>query len=187
MLRGDKMAELREKKKNHVSAAREWLGKAEQSLDEENDIKGNLNLMLAQAELIKAREGKKKYKYGYRLVHCILVAGIIGLFFGFGTAGLREIKQPAPAVLPAALPRGGKSVEAALPLSPLTPEEKAALREDTRKETGAAFVRPPQEKAEAAVSQKMRQELPPEDRLAVTSAQMQQLVRAAGKSLRGQE
>lgn len=44
--------------KEHISAAKDWLGKAEQSIDDRNDIRGDLNLILAQAELQKATENK---------------------------------------------------------------------------------------------------------------------------------
>ena len=35
----------------HIRAAREWLGRAEDSLAQENDVQGDLKLMLAKAEL----------------------------------------------------------------------------------------------------------------------------------------
>ena len=50
------MAKNRNTFRQHIRAAREWLGRAENSLDKENDIRGDLNLMLAQAELQRAKE-----------------------------------------------------------------------------------------------------------------------------------
>lgn len=40
----------------HVRAAREWLGRAEESLGRSEDVRGDLNLMLARAELMRAKE-----------------------------------------------------------------------------------------------------------------------------------
>lgn len=42
--------------RKHITAAKEWLGQAEESIDEENNIRSDLNLMLAQAELQRAKE-----------------------------------------------------------------------------------------------------------------------------------
>lgn len=42
--------------RKHITAAKEWLGQAEESIDEENSIRSDLNLMLAQAELQRAKE-----------------------------------------------------------------------------------------------------------------------------------
>jgi len=50
------MAEERERLCAHVKAAKDWLGRAESSLEKEEDVKGGLNLMLAEAELQRARE-----------------------------------------------------------------------------------------------------------------------------------
>ena len=50
------MAEERERICAHVKAAKDWLGRAESSLEKEEDVRGGLNLMLAEAELQRARE-----------------------------------------------------------------------------------------------------------------------------------
>lgn len=42
--------------KKHIDAARGWLSQAEDSLKKENDVRGDLSLMLAQAELQRAQE-----------------------------------------------------------------------------------------------------------------------------------
>lgn len=42
--------------RRHVRAAREWLGRAEASLERAEDVRGDLSLMLARAELARARE-----------------------------------------------------------------------------------------------------------------------------------
>ena len=40
----------------HITAAKDWLGKAEESIAKDNDIRSDLNIMLAQAELQRAKE-----------------------------------------------------------------------------------------------------------------------------------
>lgn len=64
----------------HITAAKDWLGKAEKSIAEDNDIRSDLNLMLAQAELQRAKEKddrallKKWLKWLLPWVAAILVA-----------------------------------------------------------------------------------------------------------------
>ena len=51
--------EDRSRLRHHVRAAREWLGRAEDSLDRAEDVRGDLNLMLARAELARAQETER--------------------------------------------------------------------------------------------------------------------------------
>lgn len=46
--------------RQHITAAKGWLSRAEDSLEQENAIQGDLKLMLAQAELKRAREKNDK-------------------------------------------------------------------------------------------------------------------------------
>ncbi len=55
----DSVADERSRLRRHVRAAREWLGRAEDSLDRAEDVRSNLNLMLAQAELMRAKETER--------------------------------------------------------------------------------------------------------------------------------
>ena len=48
------MSEWKSRVTTHLRSAQGWLSKAEQSFDEQKDIRGELNLMLAQAELKRA-------------------------------------------------------------------------------------------------------------------------------------
>ncbi len=77
----DKQRDVRK----HIAAAKGWLSKADDSLEQENDIQGDLKLMLAHAELQRAQE-KNAQKLCVRwfkrlappLVACLLaLAGII--------------------------------------------------------------------------------------------------------------
>lgn len=48
----------RDQVKNHLEAARDWLGSASGALEKREDIKSELDIMLAEAELTRAREMK---------------------------------------------------------------------------------------------------------------------------------
>ena len=67
------MAEEREKICAHVKAAKDWLGRAESSLEKEEDVRGGLNLMLAEAELQRARETRKGKRFARFLTPALAV------------------------------------------------------------------------------------------------------------------
>lgn len=77
----DKQRDVRK----HIAAAKGWLNKADDSLEQENDIQGDLKLMLAHAELQRAQEknGQKLCVRWFKrlappLVACLLaLAGIM--------------------------------------------------------------------------------------------------------------
>ena len=81
------MADRRKTQKNHIRAARDWLGQAEHLLDHENDVQGDLKLMLARAELSKVQESPRGTWFrcwGLRLVPALLALVIAaggGLFW----------------------------------------------------------------------------------------------------------
>lgn len=45
--------------RKHIKAAKDWLGRAEDSMDKDNDIRVDLDVMLAQAELQRAKEANE--------------------------------------------------------------------------------------------------------------------------------
>ncbi len=57
------MKDKRDNLKKHVRAAREWLGQAEHSLERKDDVKSELKIILAKAELQRAEETKKPRKF----------------------------------------------------------------------------------------------------------------------------
>ena len=72
------MAEERERICAHVKAAKDWLGRAESSLEKEEDVRGGLNLMLAEAELQRARETRKGKRFGRFLAPALAVLLALG-------------------------------------------------------------------------------------------------------------
>lgn len=57
---GSFMAKVDNMMREHIAAAKKWLGKAETSLNNENNIRGDIHLMLAEAELKRAKEKSKQ-------------------------------------------------------------------------------------------------------------------------------
>ena len=72
------MAEERERICAHVKAAKDWLGRAESSLEKEEDVRGGLNLMLAEAELQRARETRKGKRFARFLAPALAVLLALG-------------------------------------------------------------------------------------------------------------
>ena len=72
------MAEEREKICAHVKAAKDWLGRAESSLEKEEDVRGGLNLMLAEAELQRARETRKRKRFARFLAPALAMLLVLG-------------------------------------------------------------------------------------------------------------
>lgn len=75
---------------DHVRSAKMWLEKAERSFDSQSDIQGELNLMLAEAEMKNLRKKKKKTS-GKRF----FVAGLLFLCVAGGGAGVHVFLRPA--------------------------------------------------------------------------------------------
>ena len=188
--------EDRSRLRRHVRAAREWLGRAEDSLDRAEDVRGDLNLMLARAELARARETERPVPavaWARRLAP--LCAALV--LAGIGLAAWRGLAAETP---PAAIER--RTEEAAvgigvsgrpretIPLPAIPQADSApvpAARENivevvpTEEENWAVSAEPagiPQEAAEPA-------EAPPEPPGArLPSEEMQRLMSSAGQSLR---
>ena len=76
-----------------VRSAKTWLEKAEQSFDNQSDIKGELNLMLAEAEMKNLR---KNHAVGQKLlkVSAVLTAVVVAATFWYAS-GLRGKAEPA--------------------------------------------------------------------------------------------
>ncbi len=181
------MTDGRKRFKKHVTAAKEWLGRAEHSLDEKNDIKGDLNLMLAQAEMQRARETKypkKNHTWIMRLTPAVLAAVIV--FGGMGL--LKEQERPVVQPIKTIAEQEASSPENAVPV---TVKETTAVKTQQIAQSAEREVQPIEEKTvqqtvPAAVhDQKIETEtliqkvdIPPEN--------MQKLMRAAGKTLRAQ-
>ena len=85
------MAEERERICAHVKAAKDWLGRAESSLEKEEDVRGGLNLMLAEAELQRVRETRKGKRFAR------FVAPALAVLLALGGITLQRSAEPTAA------------------------------------------------------------------------------------------
>ena len=95
------MAEERERLCAHVKAAKDWLGRAESSLEKEEDVRGGLNLMLAEAELQRVRETRKGKRFARFLAPALavlLALGGVALQRSAEPTAAPAEKSPAPIV-----------------------------------------------------------------------------------------
>jgi len=198
-----KMADFKQRMSRHLRSARQWLTRAEESFEKESDIRGELDLMLAQAELQHARETKAKGQWRYKplllrqglaigFAMLIAVGGISGAYLIINDKhlvtpapiavelGKRSASSPEPkaklenAVVPVVSTDQTGRTPVAVEKSPsvANPEQPTSLKTTDRQETSTEQRRQEADKADKAV------DLPPEE--------MQKLMRAAGKTLRGQ-
>lgn len=98
-------------KLKRVRAIRKWLEKAEQSYMSHKEISGELNLIMAQAEMQRLKEtdrsAEKRRSWGIRLASAAAAAGIVfGAFFFTGPvqhgteppASKESVSLPSPAI-----------------------------------------------------------------------------------------
>ncbi len=86
-------------KLNRVKSVRKWLDKAEQSYSRDKEISGEINLIMAQAEMQRLKENyphKRVKKWSIRVGAFALA---IGIMFGINTV-LTFRQSPGPVILP---------------------------------------------------------------------------------------
>ena len=191
------MADRRSSFKRHIRAAREWLGQAETSLDKKNDVRGDLKLMLAEAELKRAREtGEISKSQGwFRRVlpfgmAVILAAG--GFFFlqlqrpGNRTDSVQAVVQGTAAMHEEPDPPG---ISEQTGRQEPQPEVSAAPKLQQKPVQEAALLNraePQEVQHPAAEKAAVQPEAKPAGQTAMPSEHMQQLMQSAGKTLRAQ-
>lgn len=178
----------------HVRSAKMWLEKAEQSFDRKSDIQGELNLMLAEAEMKNLRKN-----YGLNLRARLRIAAALsiavicaGVWYGLtrtDASPVLPVQQQAQPVQEAE-PVSAESMPAAsaeaVPSEPYADtlnhadEVKPVSSFETRNEADSA-VPVLEEAAEPA------QLSAPAPKEVLTDAQIQQAVQDARHSLRGTE
>lgn len=191
------------KYKEHVRAAREWLGRAEDSLEQEDHIRGDLDVMLAQAELQRAQEteeGRVRRRWLGRLLPAGAAALVAALVWGLWPSVPAPLIE-RPSVMPAAEP--GEAGSASVPAAAVTP---MAIEPSTVRPMTAEIVPPTVPPMTAEISSVVEEpssvEVPiseaadmeplpqPSPRVPsrdiLPSRDMQKLMSAAGQSLRAQ-
>lgn len=196
------MADLKNKLKGHLCSARHWLGKAEESLEKDRDIRAELNLMLAQAEITHAKEVKSESQYkriNYRdlLIRSILFIGLISFAIVSGFGGFMGTPQKVSDQSQKTMMSYGSTVSedvssngqtvmesqgGAASIHGFTQLERQHNEVETEKKMPmkqTVVVEEAVPKAEVKVSV-------PEQPVQLQPREMQALISAAGKSLRGE-
>ncbi|CUH94547.1 putative membrane protein [Propionispora sp. 2/2-37] len=196
------MADLKKHMLARLRSARHWLVRAEESFDKERDIRGELDLLLAQAELQRVKEEHRssQWRYKYPLLRHGLALSLALMAGAIGTGGAYWWQQEAKAVypVPAAVHQ-----QAELPVSPAVPqivEQRKSLpevlpsdgEEPPEQPAGQTAYQPPQNRPVAPQvthnnsTDNNSSAAAPVHAEVVSPAEMQKLVRVAGQSLRGQ-
>ncbi len=187
----DSGMEDRSRLRRHVRAAREWLGRAEDSLDRAEDVRGDLNLMLAQAELTRAQEVERprpSVVWTLRLAPLCAAALIAG---GGLWAWRSAVPQAPPPIMERRTEEAAASTDAAQlrrdPV-PLPQADSVPVREEIVLEVPLAeseYGEPTEEASASPPESEISQEPRPDTGGArLPSEEMQRLMNSAGQSLR---
>ena len=191
----DSVADERSRLRQHVRAAREWLGRAEASLDRAEDVRGDLNLMLAQAELMRAKETERpsaSVVWARRVAPLCAAALLAGIGLWAWRAGVppaqefpageRRIEQRAETATAGIAEASQKEIE----LLPIAPQEETVPADSPVEPQPLAMEMERQESEPVVVPQEA--EAPPDVPVAqetrLPSEDMQRLMNSAGQSLR---
>jgi len=175
------VTQSRGKVRGKIQATQQWLTRAEEHFDRNAPARGELDLLLAEAELRSTRENIQSHPHRLNLT-------LIQQGFAFGMA----------AVLVAAgvsaawwwQPERAESIPRLLPVSVTSPVA-APTRPDQTLKISAAIVQKPETSPAPAVDSTMPgQEVKTVEKSAnrepsVSQEEMKRLVQAAGQSLRG--
>jgi hypothetical protein len=182
------MADFKRQMFRHLRSARQWLARAEESFDKDSNIRGELDLLLAQAELQHVREANssRQWRYKYPLIRHALSAALATTILAAGIgfywwSSERDIAVPIP--LAAQEPKSVPAVKAAV--------ESAASQVRVEEPAPAtpvviSAVSSPINVQPAAVSAKNERLRQVEQEDLLPPDELQKVIRAAGKSLRGQ-
>ena len=194
------MGDTRKKETHHIEAAREWLDGAKVSFERENDVRGDLRVMLAKAELahVGASEKTRRLKRGAMHVLPAIVAAATAavIFFLYPWEGkelatreaetvetvqhVQQSESPAvqdPAVQPA---QQTEEKEAA----PVPHQQKAAMEPSLQPQQVTGVSRRAEEAPAAPQVQKSPEKAPAQKSPALPDTRAQKLMTQAGTVLR---
>lgn len=202
------MADIKKNIAKSIRSARQWLAHAEDSFGNDRDIRGELDLLLAQAELQRVREAKRSGQWKTRfslfshglalgLALFIAVAGLGGAYWWVHTQKAVPVPLVTQNATSVGKPVGNtvpspevKQQQADMPSTnfnePLVGEQTKNPTATTRG-TGEKSLSQQSQPAHSVVSQDASEhDRPAEKTINLPPDEMQKLIRAAGKSLRGQ-
>ena len=151
-----------QKSKDHIRAARDWLGDAEHSLDQDDEIRGDLKVMLAKAELSQVHEGEQTQavKRWFRRMAPLAAAVCIT---AAGFAGWQSISHMSDTPATSADAGGANRPDMPKPLPPAAPAAPQTQKQAAADAPAADAA--PAAPAEAAVPAATPAQEPPADRV----------------------
>ncbi len=194
------MTDLKNKLKGHLCSARYWLGKAEESIEKDLDIRAELNLMLAQAEIthakiVKSEKHCRQINYRGLLIRSILLTGLASFVLVFGFGGFMGIHHKVATESQQATQEnvGGLGRQSIVNKQVESAQEAPAMNQSVtinQQPTMPAVeieTKSPQQKVDVeAPTVKLEEKTAlPEQPIRLQPHEMQELISAAGKSLRG--
>lgn len=171
------MSESKSRVTTHLRSAQDWLSKAQRSFDEQKDIRGELNLMLAQAELKRAQEEKQSSKRRYR--HTLYRQGgaLLCAVLLFGLGSLIWMSRSASDAQQAVTHVQTTPVQA-ISVETVSMPQASAVNEVDNVQVMSVSVETPYEEYNEAQ--------PKASATILSQEEIKDLMKAAGRSLRGQ-
>ncbi|VBB09256.1 Hypothetical protein LUCI_4546 [Lucifera butyrica] len=199
------MADFKKNMTRGMQSARHWLMRAEEAFGKNRDVRGELDLMIAQAELQRVREanraGQWRFKYpllwqglAFGFAAMIAVAGLGGTYLWLRDKGnvapvpLAAIEKAKPVVpAPAAVSKPAPA-KIGQPDSSLTPPSPAPVAVTEPSPAPAAISTPNSQSSlqETRPPQTVTRSHTASPEVVLPPQEMQKLIREAGRSLRGQ-
>ena len=184
------MAADRRERAKSIRAARDWLTGAEDALAGEDDLAGDLKLMLARAELarIAADRRARLRRLALRLLPPLVAAAV--LVWALWSVPPEESASAPPvqnAGRAAPVPASERSEQVSAPVSADVPppaEMRAEMAAETEAASQERVRQEPQSAAAAASAQRAEESAAPALPARVPDADMQRLMQVGGKILR---
>ena len=164
-------------KLKRVKSVKRWLDKAENSYSNNKDISGELNLMMAQAEMQRLKETKQKKKAKKWGIRLSAMAAAAVLFIGFSNLfSANADKSPV-------ISRETTVSKEEVPKVPEVPEDKNLVLSETVQPAVAATE---SSNTDPVPTKSIQTEAPAPVLPVMSQSEIQSVVGEAGRALRGQ-
>ena len=140
------MEDNRKNLRKHIRAASDWLQQADKSIEREEDLKGDLKLMLAKAELQNAEKHQNRSRLTRILSFATAALIALGVFWiNDSPEEISQLSTPAVSTTNAPdLPIQEEDKPTAVLPSPETPTQEVAIAQDTiQEQTDIPHEQPP--------------------------------------------